>query len=334
MRVIDSHTEGEPTRVIIEGGPQLGCGPLAGRARRFAGEFDNYRCAAISEPRGHDALVGALLCDPCNKTCAAGVIFFNNAGMLGMCGHATIGTAVTLAHLGRIGLGTHKFETPAGIVTVHLNSANEATVENVESFRYRHKVPVAVDGIGIVTGDVAYGGNWFFLTGDVSCPLEMETIPQLSKAAEAIRRALAIRGITGAGGAGIDHVEFFGAPHSPGAHSRNFVLCPGGAYDRSPCGTGTSAKLACLAADGLLQPGETWVQESIIGSRFSASYQPSGDDKIKPSLTGGAYICSEATLYRDPQDPFADGIVALNRSVASLPYHASANTQQLVAKQL
>lgn len=310
MRVIDSHTEGESTRVIIEGGPQLGCGPLAVRARRFADEFDNYRCAAISEPRGHDALVGALLCDPCDKTCTTGVIFFNNTGMLGMCGHATIGTAVTLAHLGRIGLGTHRFETPAGIVTVHLNNVNETTLENVESYRYRHNVPVPVDGIGTFTGDVAYGGNWFFLTGDIPCPLEMEAIPQLSKAAKAIRRSLVAHGITGADGAAIDHVEFFGVPPSPTAHSRNFILCPGGAYDRSPCGTGTSAKLACLAADGLLEPGETWVQESIIGSRFAASYQPSGIRKIVPRLTGRAYICSEATLFRDPQDPFADGIVA------------------------
>ncbi|MEO9873484.1 MAG: proline racemase family protein [Anderseniella sp.] len=333
MRVIDSHTEGEPTRVIIDGGPQLGCSPLAERAQRFAGEFASYRSAAISEPRGHDGLVGALLCEPCDETCAAGAIFFNNAGLLGMCGHAMIGTAVTLAHLGRIELGRHRFETPAGMVTVNLNNANEATLENVESFRYRRNVQVVVDGIGTVTGDVAYGGNWFFLTGDVPCPLEMKAIPQLSKAAGAIRRTLAVCGVTGAAGAGIDHVEFFGAPHSPDAHSRNFVLCPGGAYDRSPCGTGTSAKLACLAADGLLEPGETWVQESIIGSRFAASYQLSNGHKIRPSLTGRAYICSEATLYRDPQDPFADGIVAVNHSVPSLPYHASTHAQQLVAEQ-
>ncbi len=332
MRIIDSHTEGEPTRVIIEGGPQLGCGPLAERARRFAGEFDNYRCAAISEPRGHDALVGALLCEPCDETCKTGVIFFNNAGMLGMCGHAVIGTAVTLAHRGLIGLGMHRFETPAGIVSVHLNSANEATVDNVESYRFRHNVSVPVAGFGTVTGDIAYGGNWFFLTSDAPHPLEMENIPQLSEAAGAIRQALAVRGVTGAEGAGIDHVEFFGKPHAHDAHSRNFVLCPGDAYDRSPCGTGTSAKLACLAADGLLEPGETWVQESIIGSRFSSSYQLSRAGKITPRLTGRAYVCSEAILYRDPQDPFADGIVPLKRCVADPQNRPSPHTQQLVAE--
>ena len=334
MRIIDSHTEGEPTRVIIDGGPQLGCGPLGERARRFASEFDNYRRAAISEPRGHDALVGALLCKPCDETCTVGIIFFNNAGMLGMCGHAVIGTAVTLAHRGSIGLGMHWFETPAGIVSVHLNSTNEATVDNVESYRFRHNVSVPVDGLGTVTGDIAYGGNWFFLTDDAPHSLQMENIPQLSEAAEKIRRSLAAHAIAGTEGAPVDHVEFFGAPHSPDAHSRNFVLCPGGAYDRSPCGTGTSAKLACLAADGLLEPGETWVQESIIGSRFAASYQPSSGHKIRPSLTGRSYICSEATLYRDPQDPFADGIVAVSHSVPGLPYHASAHAQQLVAEQL
>lgn len=333
MRVIDSHTEGEPTRVIIEGGPPLGSGSLVERARLFADEFDDYRCACVNEPRGHDALVGALLCEPCDNSCTAGVIYFNNAGFLGMCGHATIGTAVSLAHLGRIGLGLHRFETPAGIVTADLKTANRATLENVESYRYRREVSVRVDGMGIVTGDIAYGGNWFFLTGDTVWPLAMENIPRLSTAAEAVRRSLAEQGITGAAGAAIDHVEFFGEPHSPAADSRNFVLCPGGAYDRSPCGTGTSAKLACLAADGTLKPGETWVQESIIGSRFAASYQCSGDRRIKPTLTGTAYICAEATLFRDPMDPFANGITPSKCDVPDLQYPTSPDTQQLVAQQ-
>lgn len=334
MRIVDSHTEGEPTRVIIEGGPHLGCGSLGERTQRFVGEFDHDRRAAICEPRGHDALVGALLCEPSDETCIAGVIFFNNAGLLGMCGHATIGTAVTLAHLGRIGLGRHRFETPAGIVTVNLNNANEATLENVESYRYRRHVSVPVDGLGSVTGDIAYGGNWFFLTSDVPCALEMTNIPLLARAGETIRHALASHDITGAASAAIDHVEFVGPPHSPDADSRNFVLCPGGAYDRSPCGTGTSAKLACLAADGLLVPGETWVQESIIGSRFAASYRPSGNQAIIPQLTGRAYICAEATLHRDPSDPFADGITPVKCGVPGPRYQASAHAQQLVAEQL
>ncbi len=333
MRVIDSHTEGEPTRVIVEGGPPLGRGSLAERVQRFGSGFDDYRRASINEPRGHEALVGALLCEPCDEACSSGVIFFNNAGYLGMCGHAMIGTAVTLAHLGRIEPGAHRFETPAGIVMVDLKTCNEATLLNVESFRSRKDVSIEVDSIGNVTGDVAYGGNWFFLTGDAPCPLTMENIPRLSTAAEAIRKTLAAKQVTGAEGAEIDHVEFFGPPVSTTADSRNFVLCPGGAYDRSPCGTGTSAKLACLAANGLLKPGQDWIQESIIGSRFVASYQPSGHSKIIPRLTGRAYVCGEATLFRNPEDPFADGIVASGRNMPASRSGASPDPQQFVAQQ-
>jgi 4-hydroxyproline epimerase len=308
MRVIDSHTEGEPTRLIVSGGPDLGSGPLDERRARFAAEFDNVRSFAVNEPRGSDAVVGALLCEPVDPACAAGLIFFNNVGYLGMCGHGTIGAAVTLAHMGRIGPGTHRFETPVGEVTVELLGRNEVEIENVPSWRYRKDVAVAVDGLGTVVGDIAWGGNWFFLVGTPPLPLVMANIQDLTRAADAIARALETAGITGADGAKIDHVEFFGPPRDPAADSRNFVLCPGGAYDRSPCGTGTSAKLACLAADGKLGPGETWIQESIVGSRFAAQYRLGPEGRIVPRIRGRAYVVAEATLLRDPEDPFADGM--------------------------
>jgi 4-hydroxyproline epimerase len=308
MRVIDSHTEGEPTRLIVSGGPDLGSGPLDERRARFAAEFDNVRSFAVNEPRGSDAVVGALLCEPVDPACAAGLIFFNNVGYLGMCGHGTIGAAVTLAHMGRIGPGTHRFETPVGEVTVELLGRNEVEIENVPSWRYRKDVAVAVDGLGTVVGDIAWGGNWFFLVGTPPLPLVMANIQDLTRAADAIARALETAGITGADGAKIDHVEFFGPPRDPAADSRNFVLCPGGAYDRSPCGTGTSAKLACLAADGKLRTGETWIQESIVGSRFAAQYRPGPEGRIVPRIRGRAYVVAEATLLRDPEDPFADGM--------------------------
>ena len=308
MRVIDSHTEGEPTRLIVEGGPLLGSGPLSERRRRFADTFDDIRRFAVTEPRGYDALVGALLCDPHDASCVAGLIFFNNVGFLGMCGHATIGAAVTLAHLGRISPGRHRFETPVGIVSVDLVDRNYATIENVESYRHLKAVSVEVDGHGVVTGDVAWGGNWFFLTEAAPCSLVIGNIPALTQAATSIQQALRAAGITGADGAETDHVEIFGPPHLPDANSRNFVLCPGGAYDRSPCGTGTSAKLACLAADGKLAPGRRWVQESIIGSRFDASYRTGDGAGVIPSIGGRAYICSESNLHRDPSDPFSFGI--------------------------
>jgi 4-hydroxyproline epimerase len=308
MRVIDSHTEGEPTRLIIDGGPSLGRGSLAERRRRLADEFDHVRRFSINEPRGYDALVGALLCEPEDPSCAAGLIFFNNVGYLGMCGHATIGAAVTLAHLGRIAPGSHRFETPVGIVLVELTGKNYATIENVESYRHLKAVSIEVEGLGIVTGDVAWGGNWFFLTDAIVCPLLVGNIPTLTQTARSILHAIKARGVTGTGGAAIDHLEFFGPPQSPDGDSRNFVLCPGGAYDRSPCGTGTSAKLASLAANEELRPGDRWVQESIIGSRFHASYRAGKCGGVIPRIGGRAFVCSDSNLFRDPADPFGYGI--------------------------
>ncbi len=308
MHVVDSHTEGEPTRLVMAGGPDLGSGSMAERRARFARDFDHVRSAVVCEPRGFDALVGALLCAPVDRTCAAGLIFFNNAGYLGMCGHATIGAAVTLARLGRIDLGRHRFETPVGVVGVELLTANEARVENVPSYRHLKGVTVTVEGLGPISGDVAWGGNWFFLTKGVTLDLDPKNIAALTRSAEAVRKSLAETGITGACGAEIDHVEFFAAPRAPGADARNFVLCPGGAYDRSPCGTGTSAKLACLAADGELAPGAVWIQESIIGSRFAARYRLSKEGADMPEITGRAYVVSEAELSFDAADPFVNGI--------------------------
>jgi 4-hydroxyproline epimerase len=311
MRVIDSHTEGEPTRVIIDGGPPLGTGPLAERLARFAEEFDDIRRFAVCEPRGHDALVGALLCEPHDISCVAGVIFFNNVGFLGMCGHGTIGLAVTLAHMGRLRPGRHRIETPVGVVGVDLRSGGSATIENVESYRHARAVPVEVAGLGVVRGDVAWGGNWFFLTDRSPCDLALANARELTLAATAIRDALAAQAITGKDGAAIDHIEFFAPPRSKDANSRNFVLCPGGAFDRSPCGTGTSAKLACLCADGKLRPGEVWVQESLIGSRFRATFDVGKNGGVAPRIEGRAFICAEAELVNDLADPFRNGFVNL-----------------------
>jgi 4-hydroxyproline epimerase len=308
VRVIDSHTEGEPTRVIVDGGPPLGDGSLAERRDRFKAEFDHVRRFAVNEPRGHDAIVGALLCEPHDKSCAAGVIYFNNVGYIGMCGHGTIGLAVTLAHMGRLKPGRHRFETPVGVVGVDLIDDCTATVENVESYRFAEGVSVEAAGLGAVCGDVAWGGNWFFLTPNAPCDLEFANVSVLTTEATAISDALKAQGVRGKDGALIDHVEFFGPAQSNGANARNFVLCPGGAYDRSPCGTGTSAKLACLYADGKLRPGEVWVQESIIGSRFRASFELGPTGGVLPRISGRAFICAESKLVQDALDPFRYGI--------------------------
>ena len=307
--VIDSHTGGEPTRVVVSGFPDLGTGALAVRRERFARHFDAWRSAVVCEPRGSDAMVGAVLVPPEDPAAITGVIFFNNVGYLGMCGHGTIGLVRTLAFLGRIGPGQHRIETPVGTVTAQLHADGRVCLDNVESYRHASDVAVQVRGHGEVRGDIAWGGNWFFITTQAPCALEIAHHRSLSTYAEAVRQALHDAGITGAAGGEIDHVELTSASPTPGMHARNFVLCPGLAYDRSPCGTGTSAKLACLAADGALAPGEVWQQEGILGSVFQARYQP-GARGVLPRITGDAHITARAQLLIDADDPLAWGICA------------------------
>ena len=338
VQIIDSHTGGEPTRVVVSGAPELGRGSMAERRLVFQEKFDEFRSAVVNEPRGSDVIVGALLCEPVDQANVAGVIFFNNVGPLWMCGHGTIGLGVTLGHLGRIKAGTHRLETAVGLVTFDYDGANGVSFENVPSYRSAHNVTVDVEGVGPVTGDIAWGGNWFFLVDAAKLPrvegrglrvegqqqaeantqssvprippsFSLADVEQLTNLTWRIRQALERNGITGADGGVIDHIELFGPPGDAANHSRNFVLCPGRAYDRSPCGTGTSAKLACLFADGKLQPGDTWRQESILGSVFEGSARLDGDQLI-PRVTGTAYVTAEATLLLDPADPFQMGIRA------------------------
>lgn len=308
MRVIDSHTAGEPTRVVVDGGPKLGAGSLSERAARLQKEQQGFFATVLAEPRGHEAMVGALMVEPYEPDCATGVIFFNTLQPLGMCGHGTIGLAVTMAHLGLIAPGIHKIDTPVGVVSVTLHDSNTATVTNVESYRLLKEVSVAVDGLGVVTGDVAWGGNWFFLVRNSPVVVEPGNIRVLTDAALGIRDALARDGVTGQDGAWIDHVELFGPPGTKAAHSRNFVLCPSGAYDRSPCGTGCSAKIACLAADGDWPEDRVWTQESVIGSTYSVRYSAGDRGGVIPRVTGQAFVTAETRLIFDPKDPFVHGI--------------------------
>ena len=307
IRVIDSHTGGEPTRVVISGGPDLGHGPLSQRLERLRDEHDDLRTTIINEPRGSDAVVGALLCEPVDKSCVTGVIFFNSVSYLGMCGHGTIGIVATLQYLNRIGPGTHRIETPVGVVIAQLDNEGNVEVANVPSYRLATNVTVDVPGVGPVTGDIAWGGNWFFLVKEHDQTLEIENLDTLMDFTQRIRDALARAAITGDDGHEIDHVELFSPSKQPGVDSKNFVLCPGKAYDRSPCGTGTSAKLACLVADGKLKEGQVWRQESIVGSVFEGTVAV-GDNVVHPRIKGSAFITAEADLILDERDPFATGI--------------------------
>ena len=302
---IDSHTGGEPTRIVIAGGPELGEGSVAERCLRFRDQHDGFRQFAVNEPRGSDILVGGLLVPPTDPSCVCGIIFFNNISTLGMCGHGTIGLVATLAHLGRIGVGEHRIETPVGVVTATWHGNGRGSVRNVTSYRHAANVAVSVEGYGWVTGDIAWGGNWFYLIGDHRETLEAGNTERLTDVCTRIHRALNASGTTGANGAEIDHIELFAAPNDPKNHSRNFVLCPGKAYDRSPCGTGTSAKLACLAASGKWQPGDVWRQESIVGSVFEGHYERDANGII-PTIAGTAFITAETTLLLEEGDPFPD----------------------------
>jgi len=302
VQIIDSHTGGEPTRIVISGAPDLGSGSIADQLEVFRSQHDHFRSAVVNEPRGSDVLVGALLTKPSDPSCSCGVIFFNNVGTLGMCGHGTIGLIATLAHMGRIGPGDHRIETSVGVVTATLHPDGSVSVRNVPSYRKAKAVTIDVPGLGPITGDVAWSGNWFFLVADHGLDLTLANVDTLTDTAWRIRKAVNAQGFPE-----VDHVELFGPPADPANHSRNFVLCPGKAYDRSPCGTGTSAKLACLHADGKLAPGDLWLQESIIGSVFTGSVATEGDHLI-PTITGRAWVNAEGTLLLDGTDPFRDGI--------------------------
>lgn len=305
VRVIDSHTEGEPTRMVVAGGPDLGGGPLAERREKFRTKFDWFRRALVNEPRGSEVAVGALLIPPVDPNAATGAIFFDNGGYLGMCGHGTIGVVVSLAHLGRIKSGVHRIETPVGTVRSELRTDGSVSVQNVESRCTQTDVELTVPGYGKVVGDVAWGGNWFFLLEKSSVPVARENIAALTEFTVAVRTAAHQAGVTGDGGEPIEHVEVSG-PSTAGWDSRNFVLCPGGMYDRSPCGTGTSAKLATLFARGKLRAGQVWRQEGILGGVFEGTVEPKGSEVI-PTISGRAYLTAEADLILDDRDPFRYG---------------------------
>ena len=317
LKIIDSHTGGEPTRVIIDGCPDLGNGTLAEKQEILKTKHDWIRTSTLLEPRAYPAMVGAILTEPHTPDCTAGVIFFNNAGYLGMCIHGTIGLAVTLQHMGIITTGSHRIDTPVGVVTAHLHDDGSVTVDNVPCYRYQKDVSVVIPDskYGTITGDISWGGNWFFLINEQeNAPkVDQTNIAQLTEFTTTVSLALANAGITGANGAPVDHVEVFGPPSDDLSDSRNFVLCPGGEYDRSPCGTGTSAKLACLYADRKFSPGETWRQAGILNTIFTGSVKPIPEtNQIIPTVTGSAWVNGETTIIINAKDPFSKGITEVS----------------------
>jgi len=305
IKVVDSHTEGEPTRVVVDGWPVPAGATMEERRDALRDNWDHVRRAVVCEPRGHSAIVGALLTPPVNEGSLCGVIFFNNETYLGMCGHGLIGVVRTLQYLGRLGSGAVRFDTPVGTVSAELGEDQSVTIQNVASRCHATDVEVDVPGIGRVVGDVGYGGNWFFIThrDDV---LETKDVAALTRETQAIQDAITAQRV--AGGVPIDHIELSGPPTRPDADARNFVLCSGGEYDRSPCGTGTSAVMAVLHARGKLPIGTEWRQESITGSRFVGWLTAGENGDLIPHIRGNAFVTGEATLRFDPADPFRLGI--------------------------
>jgi len=331
---LDSHTGGEPTRLIPSLPFDLGTGSVADKLSTLKKDHDDLRRTVLLEPRGSDVLVGAYLVPPADPTCQFGVIYFNNVGYLGMCGHGTIGLIASLAYMGKVQPGVIRVETPVGVVEATLHDMslrgeaeatsqstggllradehrprndmypNKVSVQNIPAYRHLTHVPVTIDG-KTVHGDVAWGGNWFFLVHDHGLEINMQNLEALTDFSWRVREQLTANGITGANSAEIDHVELFAS--TPDADSKGFVLCPGKAYDRSPCGTGTSAKLACLYGDGKLQVGQIWKQQSVVGSIFEGSIQIQ-DNRIIPTITGEAWVMSEGTILVDERDPFGKGI--------------------------
>jgi len=310
LRVIDSHTLGEPTRLVIDeawAGLPLGAGSVRQRRDVFRERCDHLRRALVADPRGVEALVGVVLVPPADPGCDLGAFYFNRVGYLDMCGHATLGLAVSLGHLGRITPGAFRLETPAGIVGVEWHGGTAATFQGVPPRRIHRDLAVTLDDGATVTGDVATSGLWFFISRDHGLPLEPAAIPRLREKAWAIRRALEAAGITGDAGETIDHVVLLGPAHEPGHDARNFVLCPDGAFDRSPCGTATSALVGCLHEDGRLAEGTVWRQESILGGLYEATIRRVGGVLV-PSVRGNAWVSAETMLQFAADDPYRTGL--------------------------
>lgn len=331
VHVVDSHTAGEPTRVVTGGLPNVPGATMADKRAFLRQHCDALRSGLVCEPRGHDAIVAAYLLPPCDPTAHAGVVFANDVGYLGMCGHGAIGVATTLLAMGMVAPASAdgdteiRLDTPVGTVVAQVavrdGRPGAVRLRNVPSFLHARDVEVPVEGIGRVTVDVAWGGNWFAILpeDELGVAVEPERLPALLERTMAVREALIRHDVFGfdpATGAPqeIDHVEVYRVLRHPDARvaTRTMTLCPGRAYDRSPCGTGTSAKIATLHARGEIAPGDVFVNQSVIGTEFRArilAVDRDGDRTlVTPEIEGQAWITGLQQLVFDPTDPLKSGL--------------------------
>jgi 4-hydroxyproline epimerase len=326
---IDAHTCGNPVRVVAGGGPPLNGATMSERRQDFIARYDWIRTGLMFEPRGHDVMSGSILYEPMRDDCDAAILFIETSGCLPMCGHGTIGTVTVLIEEGLVTPkreGRLVLEVPAGIVEAeyrrdNLDNVVEVRIRNIPSFLYRSGIDVDVEGFGRVVFDVAYGGNFYaIIEPQASYPgLDAISAFDIQRLSPIIRRLIndkySLVHPDDPTISGLRHILWAGQPHHPEAHARNAVFYGEKAIDRSPCGTGTSARMAQKAARGELKVGDDFVHESIIGSLFHGRVEASAKvgpfDAIVPSVAGQAWITGHNTIFLDERDPFVKGFSVL-----------------------
>ncbi|HEY7434904.1 MAG TPA: proline racemase family protein [Methylomirabilota bacterium] len=327
LSVIDYHTEGEPMRFIVDGVPRVPGASLMEQSEYLATHGRDLLGMALYEPRGHAAMCGAILTDPLTPGADVGVLFIEPLGPVHMCGHGAIALGAMLVETGRVaapgGAATVTLDTPAGLVSCRVAAepgrATAVTIRNVPAFSVGLDLHVEVAGLGRLAFDLAYGGHFYALVEAAACGLALETkeASRIVEVGERIRLAIEAQvplvhpAMPGA--RGLLYVQFYGPPRRADAHLRNAVVVAPAGLDRSPCGTGTSARLANLHARGRLGVGELFGHESIIGTlftgRIAALTAVAGTPAVVPEITGRAWMTARATLSLDPSDPFPGGFL-------------------------
>jgi len=321
---IDAHTCGNPVRVVAGGGPMLPHAPMADRRQIFMRDHDWVRRALMFEPRGHDVMSGSILYPPSAPDYDLAVLYIEVSGCLPMCGHGTIGTVTAALEAGLViprEAGRLALETPAGRVDVEYASdgpyVDQVRLFNVPSYQHAAGVRIEVAGLGEIVVDVAYGGNYYAIIEPQAnwAGLDSMGASDIQRLSPLVRRAaqaaVAPMHPEDARIAGISHVMWCDKPRDPRADARNAVFYGEKAIDRSPCGTGSSARMAQLAAQGRLAVGDGFVHESIIGTMFDcrveAAAMVGGMAAIRPSVAGWARVIGHNTIYVDDRDPLAHG---------------------------
>lgn len=323
---IDGHTCGNPVRLVSGGGPLLQGATMMERRAHFLAEYDWIRTGLMFEPRGHDVMSGSILYPPTRDDCDVAILFIETSGCLPMCGHGTIGTVTMAIENGLVKPktpGVLRLDTPAGLVVAEYRQegeyVEEVRITNVPSFLYAEGLTVDCPQLGEITVDVAYGGNFYAIVEpqknfrDIADHSAGDLIAWSPVVRQRLNEKYSFVHPDNPGINRLSHMLWTGAPRDPQAHARNAVFYGDKAIDRSPCGTGTSARMAQLHAKGRLKAGDDFVHESIIGSLFKGrverEVEVAGRTGIVPSIGGWARMTGLNTIFLDDRDPFVKGFV-------------------------